>query len=108
MLTRAKVCYNLHNTPYQLQVNYGEQEVTFCFSSNLYKDKFIEKLSNHRKEINNSISKRFGVTIKADFIADLRLYTSIEKRGFLLLIDGVKVECQNNIILDGLKMIARN
>lgn len=108
MLTRAKVCYNLHNSPYQLIMKYEEQEIVYRFSSELYKTKFIEKVANHREDINTSLSKRFSVKFNADIVADLRLYSSIEKRGFSISLNGELIECQNNIVLDGLKMTARN
>ena len=65
-------------------------------------------MKEHREEINQSLSKRFGCNFKSDIIADLRLYKTIEKRGYLISVDGDKIECQENITLDGLKMIARS
>ena len=107
-LTRANVAYNLHISPHFVEVEYGEQKVTYHFSSELYTHKFREKLTSNREEIATSLAKRFGITINSDLISDLRLYKTIEKRGYLISVDGDKIECQENITLDGLKMIARS
>ena len=55
----------------------------------------------NRENINNSLSKRFGVKIINNKIADLRLYQNIEKRGFLLYKGQVKIECLKDITLNG-------
>ena len=83
-------------------MNYGKGEnVTFIFSSELYKNKFLERYEEHREQIKNSLSNRFGIEIVINDLADLRLYSTIEKRGFLLYKGLVKIECLNDIILDG-------
>lgn len=105
MLTRANVCYNLRMTPYTVRVLYGEQEVIYHFSSELYKIKFNARMGENRRAINHSLSNRFSFTVKSDIIADLRLYSSIEKRGYLISVDGEQIECQENITLDGMRMI---
>lgn len=84
---------------------YEDEEITYIFSSKLYKDKFIEKLVKNRENINLSLSNRFGFHISVDMIADLKLYTATEKRGFLLLKGADKIECLKDIILDGQTMI---
>ncbi len=105
MLTRANVAYNLKMTPHLLGVEYGGQKIVYHFSSELYKKKFESRMNEHRTTIMESLSNRFGFLINSDLIADLRLYSSIEKRGYLISVDGEFVECQNNITLDGLKMM---
>ena len=100
-LTRSNIAYDLNISPHDAVVSYPDGYIKFVFSSELYRNKFREKLQDDRKAISDSLSKRFGFTIKADKLADLKLYTSIEKRGFLLLINGDKCECLNNITLDG-------
>lgn len=107
-LTRDNIAYDFNISPHKLAVNYPDEEITFVFSSNLYKTNFEKRLLENRETINNSLSKRFGVNIRADKIADLRLYQNIEKRGFLLYKGLVKVECLNDIILDGQKMTLQN
>lgn len=98
-LTRGKVAYNFEFSPYRYAVEYPDETITFVFSSELYRKKFIEKYDKNRDTINNSLSNRFGFSIKANKLADLKLYISIEKRGFLICKGRVKIECQNEILL---------
>lgn len=108
MLTRAKIAYNLHKTPYILERDYDGQTIKYHFSSELYMEKFKSRTEDNRYNIDFSLLNRFGFAINSALIADLRLYSSIEKRGYLISVNGEYVECQNNITLDGLKMTLRN
>ena len=101
-LTRAGVSYNLHKSPYTLEMDYEGTKIIYHFSSETYRVKFNSRCGENRGIINDSLSKRFGFNIKANILADLKLYATIEKRGFLISINGEYTECQNNIILDGM------
>lgn len=104
-LTRSNVAYDLNISPHFEEIEYNDFTIKYVFSSNLYRIKFLSKLGENRGMINRSLSNRFSFNIKADLIGDLKLYTTIEKRGFLIFKDGVKIECRENITLDGLRMI---
>ena len=107
-LTRSNIAYNLSISPHRLNVTYGEDSLTFVFSSDLYKKKFTEKQDENRESISNSLSKRFGIKVEYPILADIKLYTTIEKRGFLLLRNEVEVECLTRIILDGERVTLKN
>lgn len=107
-LTRAGVSYNLHKSPHLLDMEYEDTRVIYHFSSDTYRIKFLSRCGENREAINQSLSKRFGFNIKVDLLADLKLYATIEKRGFLISIDGEFAECQNDIILDGQRVTTRN
>lgn len=107
-LTRGGVAYNLTESPHKLEVPYEGETLTFVFSSALYKKKFYERFIDNRLYISDSLSRRFGVLFKNDILSDIRLYVSIEKRGFLILRNGDKFECQEDIILDGEKLMKRS
>lgn len=107
-LTRSKIAYDFTISPHKAKLQYQDDELTYVFSSELYKNKFMEKLAGNRAEINKSLTNRFGFTIYEDLIADLRLYSTIEKRGFLIYRGLVKIECLNDITLDGHKMIIKS
>lgn len=101
-LTRSNVAHDLNISPHSHKVAYSEfSEIEFVFSSELYKEKFKEKQEENRDRINQSLSNRFGFTIVNDKLADIKLYITIEKRGFLIYHNGVKIECLNSITLDG-------
>jgi hypothetical protein len=108
VLTRYGVAYDLENTPFVYKVKYGSEIYEYKFSSKLYLDKFMNKSFDYRKQVNESLTNRFGFTIINDIISDLKLYTTIEKRGFLIYKGLVKVECLNDITLDGSQMITKS
>ena len=107
-LTRSNIAYDLSISPHRYTLKYGENSLEFIFSSDLYKRKFIEKYNDHREQIANSLSKRFGVAVNIPVLADIRLYTTIEKRGFLLVGNGVELQCPDRIILDGEKVTLKS
>lgn len=107
-LSKSNIAYNLEISPHTLIVDYGSDKIKFYFSSALYRCKFTQRLHDNRVEIQNSLNKRFGLTIDSSIIADIRLYSKIEKRGFLVETNGGKYTCQDNIILDGLKTITND
>lgn len=107
-LTRSAVAYDLTISPHKLEVPYGDEILTYVFSSALYRRNFYERFLDNREQIGASLSKRFGFEIQNDLLCDLKLYTTIEKRGFLILKDEVNFTCQENIILDGQKLTMRS
>ena len=107
-LTRSNVAHDLNISPHQLKLHYGDSDITFVFSSELYKTKFMDKITENRRNINISLTNRFGFQICNDLLSDLKLYTTIEKRGFLIYKGLVKVECLNHITLDGSQMIIKS
>lgn len=111
-LSRRNIAYDLNISPYESIVLYPDcicaGKIVFVFSSELYKRNFESKLKENREKINQSLSNRFGFNIRCDKLADLKLYTTIEKRGFLIYQDEVKFECLDNIILDGVNLITKS
>ncbi len=107
-LTRSNIAYDLNLSPHKIKLDYRDCDITYVFSSELYKTKFLEKLAGNRANINISLSNRFGFVIVNDILSDLKLYTTIEKRGFLIYKGLVKVECLNNITLDGSQLIIKS
>ena len=92
-LTRRKVALDLRYSPYEITVTYPEYEIRYVFSSELYRDKFEERIRENREAINNSLFNRFGFAIEVNLLCDIRLYSSIEKRGFLIYKEGSSEEC---------------
>ena len=96
------VAHDLNISPHKTVVLYPEgQELIFVFSSDLYRRKFEERLWENRDSINKSLTNRFGFQIRNDRVADLKLYTLIEKRGFLIYYNEVKITCLNKIEIVG-------
>jgi hypothetical protein len=109
-LSRANIAYDLNVSPHTFSLGYPEFDtsIRFVFSSNLYRSNFESRYQENREKINQSLSNRFGFHIKNNIIADLKLYISIEKRGFLIYKDGEKFECLKDITLDGSKLIVKS
>lgn len=108
-LTRNGVAYDFKASPYKHKVTYNtDDSLEFIFSSNLNMTKFIDKMEKNRKEINESLSKRFGFNIFNDKLSDIKLYVKIEKRGFLINKDKESIEWLSNIILDGNNLIIKS
>lgn len=107
-LTRRGIAYDFNESPYRYQVDYGDSSfITYVFSSDFYRNNFIKKLNINRGKINFSLSNRFGFDVKCNLLCDLKLYASIEKRGFLIYKDGERIECLSNLILDGENVIMK-
>lgn len=100
-LTRSNVAYDLDISPHRAKMTYVDCELVYVFSSELYRQKFFERLNGNREKINASLSNRFGFKIVNEKLCDLKLYTTVEKRGFLLFKDGRRIECLNAVELVG-------
>lgn len=107
-LTRNNIAYDLNISPHEVKVSYSDAAIKYMFSSQLYAEKFSMKLKENREKINQSLSNRFGFKITNDKLADLKLYITIEKRGFLIYQDGTKIECLNTVQLDGDNLMMLN
>ena len=109
-LTRRGIAYNLSVSPHHYSIHYSgvmDHKISYVFSSEFYRNKFINSFKENRIKISESLSNRFGFNVENDILADLKLYTQIEKRGFLIFCNGVSVECPESITLDGKNPIVR-
>ncbi len=107
-LTRSNIAYDLNISPHKLDVVYPDEVITYVFSSEWYRQKFNDRIETHREKISESLSNRFGFTIENNKLADLKLYSTIEKRGFLLLRGQDKVECLSGVVLDGHQLMSKS
>lgn len=108
-LTRNNIAYDFRVSPYRLAVPYQDQTLCFVFSSELYKKKFYEQHLENREKINESLTKRFGFRVDHELLCDLKLYCSIEKRGFLIIEErtGQEYLWLDNLTLDGGRLTMR-
>lgn len=106
-LTRSGIAHNLSISPYKVVVDYQSGELTYVFSSELYKNKFIDKLEDNREKISKSLSNRFGFTVINNMLADVKLYITTETRGFLIL-GKEEYTCQSIIVLAGENLIQKS
>ena len=106
-LTRWGIAHNLEISPYSLIVDYQDESLEYIFSSQQYKDIFYRKFIDNRLKINESLSNRFVFKIENDKLADLKLYSMTEKRGFLIK-GKEEYKCLDTIELIGVNLIHKN
>lgn len=108
-LSRNGIAYDLTKTPYVHTVKYEDNTmIIYSFSSDLYLNKFKDKLEEHRNKINESLSKRFGMVVVNNVLNDLVLYSKTEYRGFYVLINDEEFKCLSTIKLIGVNQISKN
>ena len=108
-LSRNGIANDLKITPFKKKINYASNNyLIFYFSSQLYLNKFTERLEENREKITASLSNRFGFVVVNDVLCDIKLYSSIEKRGFLIKSNKEGYECLANIVLDGKRTTLKN
>lgn len=103
-LTRYGICYDLTVSPYSETIVYDKQRVKFMFSSQLNRDKFVDRMNVNRQQINRSLSNRFKFDIQYNILCDITLYNNIENRGFYIVVDGKGIEWLEEVTLDGLEL----
>ena len=107
-LTRNGVCYDLRNTPYKHTVEYNDSKTIFSFSSELNKERFVNRLNENRKTMNSSLSNKYGVIVELNKLADIDLYTKTEKRGFYIVANGRIVEWLEEIVINHEQILRKN
>lgn len=104
LITKDGVCYALKQSPFRCTKN----GVTYVFSSKLHLTKFDSRIAKNRQTINTSLAKRFKINMDVSALADVILYSRIESRGFLIIVEGEYIECLSSIRCGGVKVISRN
>lgn len=96
-LTRYGVCYDLRETPFV--ASYGDME--FRFSTRAHSEKFMDEVGTRVRWLNDSLSRRFHVTVRASELAAVQLYQMIENRGFLVRVREEWFECPGDLAFRG-------
>ena len=87
-MTKDGIEYNLLISPYIVKVKYEKCFLKFMFSSELYKNKFLNLRISHYERIVGRLKKltKSNLEIKEiNIYSDITLYNMIEKRGFLII-----------------------
>ena len=108
--TRGGIFHNLDKSTFTIKIFYDSDQdwMCFCFSSNMYLEKFKNRLSSNRESISKLLSQRYGFEIINDKLCDIYLYSRIEKRGFLIKHPGGDYKWLSNIRLDGSNLTLKN
>ena len=80
-MTKGGIERNLPMSPFSHKLN----NLTFYFSSKVYRDKFITALANYTHDFRLMLEKKLSVSvIGCEDIASVLLYKRTEKRGFYI------------------------
>lgn len=98
MKTARGVYHDLKESEYIVTVD----GIKFYFSSELYRQKFLKKSWDEKERFNESLNRVYKnqFDLSGDVLAWIRLYNRIEKRGFYIVVDGVEIECLENLAFD--------
>ena len=99
--TVGGVYYNLKESTYAVK----SSNLTFFFSSNLYKKIFLRDRNKYRLYIYQILKNKIKLNSDINCIADISLYKRTEKRGFYILNEKGEQVCPKLAILDGEKKI---
>lgn len=92
MKTKRGIELDLNSSAIKLKYN----DLTFYFSSILYKEKFQEKLESYILEEQLKINLRYRLNIKMQKTLAIALYKKIEKRGFKIYSNMLKRDLNEN------------
>lgn len=108
-MTRSGIEVNLKNSPYGVDINYGSRIIKYMFSGISSMTKFQNKIEENRQFLKESLTNRFKINFYlSDDFCDMILYKSIEKRAFLVYIDGRPIEWQGNLEYSGQRIESKN
>lgn len=88
MLTINGIWTDIYESTYSYKVD----NITFYFSSTVYRDKFAARYETFWLEEQKKLELKYGCNIKCKSLMLIRLYTLIEKRGFRIEINGKTIE----------------
>lgn len=95
MITRNGIYNNINDSTYTVCID----NIIYYFSSQLYKRKFLLRYKKERDVLNSKLSKKYKMSIEANILSDLLLYSTLEKRGFKVETNKEGYECLQNINL---------
>lgn len=78
--TRRGIYLNIEESDYKL--NYAGY--CFTFSSEFYRDRFMEKVKQYEEKISAYLLNKTHVVINSEQASALLCYSDVEKRGFLV------------------------
>lgn len=83
-MTKDGIEYNFDITPYHVEKKYNGCILTYKFSSDLYKNKFIMNTRENFKKVDKKL-KTIGINFEIGILEDIKEYVKIEKRGFQIV-----------------------
>lgn len=88
MLTKNGIELNLKESNYVVNIT----GLSFYFSSELYKNKFINNVREFVNQENTKINLKYKININLETYFAIVFYKKIEKRGFYITLDGKELK----------------
>ena len=87
--TRNNIFYDLSQSDFKFKT---DDDVTFCFSSKLYKDKFVAQHLDYRQRVSDYLTKTYSIDVSTSLLLMLFYIQKSKKEGFLILsVKGEKI-----------------
>ena len=104
------IYHRLEESKYYYDIEYKTFKLRYYFSSRLYLKNFTKRFFDYRLKCNEGLIYQYRLyfLINLDILWDLKLYQSIEKRGFRIVRNGEDELCKDIIKLDGLNLIIQD
>lgn len=105
-LTKNGIAHNLNFSPYIYRIEYNDYYLDYVFSSELNLTKFIKRYIDYRIRCNEGLIHQYRIhfLLDLDILWDLKIYESIEKRGFKVVKNDEVDICKDFLKLGGLKL----
>lgn len=100
--TQRGIYHNLKESKYVV----SNTEIMLYFSSELYLNHFVEKVEKNRVRYRSKFEA--GLHLNSDTLADILLYTEVEKRGFRVVLRGLEITCQETHVYALRRMTNKN
>lgn len=106
MKTRSGVYHDIKESPYCFTIG----RMKFFFSSRFYLNNFMKRYQLEKDKFNNALNNIYKhcFDLSGDYLAWVRLYTQIEKRGFYIQLDGSDITCLENLHFDVIPTYNKN
>lgn len=101
MKSRNGIYYSLDESDYILQFN----NIKYVFSSPTVMNKFYMRRKKHQEEFNAYMSAKYGMRFELEELADIILYSKMEKRGFKIIINGREYRCQSEVLIEKVSVV---
>jgi hypothetical protein len=98
MKTKRGIYYRLFESEFVHTIG----DIRFHFSSKMYRDKFIETYQDYIDLFNQKLNKVYKnqYQIEGNYLALIRYYDRLEKRGFYIIMNGVVITCLEDLVFD--------
>ena len=93
--TKKGIYLDLEESEYKVTF----KEITFYFSSLLYRNNFGEALTEYLIIVKRTLENRWKINFECELFGAIILYTNIEKRGFLIKYKNKEIKSKDDLCI---------